>query len=234
MIKKQHLTILALVLVAGLGLGLNYPALAQEEPDASTPSATQALKDRIEKVVEEKKESVEKRIKENIQQKRGFIGRVGRVSEEAVTIESKQGSQIVPISDQVTIVKSGKEIEVADIAVENWATVLGLQLENDFEPLRIIIQEKSLRTDPQVVVLGTLVSNTSNKLTLRSRLDGQEYQFDLNRSTEYQDNQGEEVSLSDLFEEMQLLIVGLTETDQDDQTETNRAIVVRSLAPIEN
>lgn len=226
---KYKQTIMTVLII----LTFFIPVSVRAQQENSSSSAANSLKDRIEKAVE-KKETTEKKVRGSSRQTRGFIGQITRVSQEALTIENSKGTQIIPLEEQVNVTKDDKPIAIKDIAVDEWAVVMGFTANDDnFEPRKIIIKESQLMTDSQIVMLGTLIGYDNKSLTIRSRQDQTDYKFELSRTTDIEDDQGEAVKFSQLFEEMQLLVVGLKEVDEDKETETIKTLIVRSLAPIE-
>lgn len=189
------------------------------------PSDTQPLKDRIEKKAEEASTIDQK--------KKAIVGQIERVSEESLTLINSKGIQIIPVDETTQLTKAGEAIELADIAIEESAIVLGIIQEESFQPLKIIITEEKLLPDPQKIVIGSLVEISDNQLIIRSRETQEEITFDFVISTRFEDEAGEEINQSALFEEVQLLVAGsiIAQTDTDDETPT--AAVVRSLATLE-
>ncbi|MEA2056677.1 MAG: hypothetical protein U9O78_03140 [Patescibacteria group bacterium] len=235
-IDKSVKTYLAffLCLFAFLNAPTNSPTLAQETNEAS-PSTKESLKERIDKVVEEKKEQVKDKVEEFSQKKRGFIGRIDRVSEEAITLENRKGTQIIPFNDELALTKNNDEVSVEDLAVDDWVTVLGFQEETNFSPIKLIVSEDDLNVRPQIVEIGSIVDFDQKQVTIKTRDGGSEIEFQIKKTTLLEDSNSEEFSTSDLFEDMQCLIAGYKDIDEDedDDVETNVAIIFRSLAPIQ-
>jgi adenosyl cobinamide kinase/adenosyl cobinamide phosphate guanylyltransferase len=206
------------------------------ETEAS-PSTTQALKDRIEKKAEEDLADTEQENNQADQKKKAVVGQIERVSEEAITLLNSKGTQIVPVDETTQLTKAGKTIELADIAIEESAIVLGFIQEESFQPIKIIITEEKLLPNPQKIVIGSLIEIGDSQLIICSRESQEEIIFNLNTSTRFEDETGEKINRSALFEEVQLLVAGSLTTDTDDESdsadETSTAAVVRSLAALE-
>ncbi len=197
-----------------------------DEDSEANPAATEALKDRIEKAVQEKNSA---NGQDNGKTKRGFVGQVERVSEETITINNMKGPQVVSLAETVELIKNDQAIEVGDIEIENSAIVLGYQEENDFTPLRIIITENDFRPKPQLVLIGTILNLDGNRITLASRKDGKEHQIVTTTQTRYEDLVGDKINRTDLFQDMQMIMAGYIETDEEQDTETKYTQVVKSL-----
>ncbi len=222
------------VIVAFLATSQTPPTLAREEAKSASPSTKNSLKDRIDKVVEEKKEQVKDKVEEMTQKKRGFIGRVDRVSKESITLENRKGAQVIPLQETLSLIKDKKPIKIEDIAVDNWATVLGYQLEeNEFEAVKLVVSEDRLNPQSQIVEIGSVTDYDSEQITIKTRQDRTEIEFELSTQTVLEDLDQQEITVSDLFEEMQCLIAGYKEIGEDDN-ETNVALKIRSLAPIKS
>ena len=224
-----------------LGLISTQLILAQaddtEIESEASPSTTQALKDRIEKKAEEDLIDTQQTNNQTDQKKKAIVGQIERVSEESLTLLNSKGTQIIPVDEATQVTKAGKTIELADIAIEESAIVLGFVQEESFQPMKIIITEEKLLPNPQKIIIGSLVKISSSQLIICSRGTQEEIAFNLTASTRFEDGAGGEISRSALFEEVQLLVAGSFTTEVDDETEsadeTPTAAVIRSLVALE-
>lgn len=206
----------------------------------ASPSATQSLKDRIEKVVEDKKEEVATKLENQGKKAKGIIGKITRVSQETLTLENTRGTQVIPLTDLILMNTNQQKVAVADIAVDNWATVLGFEIDEDFQPAKIIISKTSLRPATPKIVLGALVELDAKTLTVKSAADDQEVTYQITKATVFEDSEGKKMATKNFFADMQCLIVGqeanqngsLTPTPSS-TTKNPTALIVRSLAPVE-
>lgn len=199
---------------------------AEPSPTPNLTETTQRLRERIEKIVDEKREQVAGALDELANQRRGFIGEVQRVSAETLTIKTNKSTQILPITPNVSITKAGKVIPIDDIAVGDWAIVIGRIVDDEFQLERLLISSTTLRPQPQAVALGTLSALTRTTATVQPRNGEPATQFNLVRTTQYQDVEGNEVRLADVEEDMQVLAVGVN---------TNQGLearVIRVLVPL--
>src|SRR3990167_3117284 len=100
--------ILQSLLVLSITLVMVTPVLAQtddaEASDESETSVTESIKDRLQKVVEEKKDQI-KGVTTQGQVKRGLVAKVKRLSEESVTVETRQGPIIIPLDEKLTVLQ---------------------------------------------------------------------------------------------------------------------------------
>ncbi len=236
--------VVALILMCSVGLVVSNPqvALAQSPsprvsaspkasatPVLSTPSpeqTTQKLKERIERVVEEKREQIKGVLTELSNKKRGFVGEVQRVSEESITLKTRKATHIIAISDKVSITKQGKTIKPADIAIGDWAIAIGSLVDDEFQPERLIISSTSLLPSPKTVTLGSVDSINKTKLTIKTRVNNETKEFLIVKTTKYQDLNGNPIKVSQVTSDLQVLIVG-ENTDKGIELK-----VVRVLAPL--
>ncbi|NCN87630.1 MAG: hypothetical protein GW941_01905 [Candidatus Pacebacteria bacterium] len=222
---------LAITLVITLSLGLISNVQAKESVvlDASLSSkTTQKLKERIEKIVEEKKDQIKGIIDNLDSNKQGFIGEVIRISEEAITVKTNKSTRILPITADVKLLEDGKEIELSDIAVENWLVVLGIIEDDTFSPVRILVSDETLRPLPSFITLGSIKNIGRNELLIVPRSGEEETPITIDSDTLYEDLDGEEISKDDIEEQTQALIVAL---DDDGEKIAKR---VRILTVINN
>lgn len=228
--KTHKFKLLILILTGSLLISAS-PVLAQTEDTddpQSNPAATEALKDRVEKVVQEKKS-----LENNGETKRGFVGLIERVSEETITIRNTKGTQIIPLTNQVELIKNDKLIEVKNIEIDDSAIILGIQTKENFSPVKIIFSETDLQPKPQLVLVGALTSLGSSEITLECRREAKEHQIILGSQTKYEDLTAEPILKSSLFKDMQVIIAGHIEINEAKDTETKTAKIIRSLVEVE-
>jgi len=202
------------------------PMVFSAEDASDSGKTTQELKKRIEKVVEEKKQEVNEVVAKLSTKKRGFVGRIARVTSETITLETHRGVLIVPLSENVSVTKNGKDASIDDIAVDEWAIALGVEENGTFEPRFVMVSSKSLLPPEPVVLLGTLESLNSKELVIISRSNNEEQSIIVTNNTLFEDSDGTEID-SDLFEkDLTVLVTGFQ--DEDGITGTT----IRSLAPL--
>lgn len=160
----------------------------------------------------------------------GMVGEVQRINDDALTIQNKQGTTILAINEsEVEITKGSSAIELTDIAVGNWVTILGYREAEDFTPVFVKVSESSPRPATQLVLLGMITDVTSQELTVLNRATQEERTFALTRSTVVEDFSGEEVSISSFDVDYNVLITAST-TDEEEDFEV---LTIRSLAPLD-
>lgn len=237
-LTARHLFIAALVVC--LSLSTLNPTAAKEvkaqessenkEENSSSPSATETtrkLRERIERVVQEKKTAVEGVLSEVNPRQRGFIGQVQRVSEEAITVKTQKGTQIIPYNQNVDLRKNGKAITIGDVAVDDWVVVLGITESDTFMPKRIMVSGTSLRPRDHRVYMGSIAALTKSQIKIVKRSDGQDLSMTLTEDTKFEDQHGETIKSTELSEDIQVMVIGY----QDDKGQT--VTLIRALAPLD-
>lgn len=198
----------------------------EESTTASSAATTEKLKERIEKIVEEKREQIKGVLSAIDQQKRGTIGQVTRISEESVTIKTRITTEIVPLGGDVTIEKDGDAIEIDEIEIDDWLLVMGLIEDDTFAPKRIIVSSDSLRPPTTLVSLGSIDTIERNSLTISPRNQEASFTISTSSSTEYQDLNGDEIDRADIDESTQALIVGYEDEDGDKSASLIRILTI--------
>ena len=212
----------------GLFLLTLSPALsfimAQDSAD-ETQSTTDSLRERIQNIVEQQKEKVQSVLGELGNQRRGFVGQVVRVSEETLGLDVRGATRIVPLDENVILMRNGAEINTESVEVGSWAEVLGIVNNDSFIAKKITFFTTSLLPKPHFVSLGSLKTIKTNSLDFQPR--GQEtiLTVSLNRTTVFQNSEGEETRNTEFVEDDQVLLIGYQENDNTIIT------VMRALAP---
>lgn len=226
----------ALILAISLLFGGNIKTVRAEETTESadedtaeasnSASTTENLKNRIEKIVDEKREQIKGVLSEIDQNKRGILGNVTRVSEESVTIKTTKSTEIIAIDDSVELLKAGKSVDLDEIAVNDWLVVMGSIDDGTFTPKRILVSSKSLRPPTPVVALGTIETIERSSLTISPRNGNSSFDITTSSKTTYQDINGEEIDREDIAEETQALVIGFEDEDNEKEARTIRILTV--------
>lgn len=161
--------------------------------------------------------------------KHAVVGEVQRVTSEAITIKTTNGAtNILPIQEVALLNEDEEAITVESFVIDNWATALGyIDEENAFVPHFIIAASSSLAPAEHYISLSTITSATTQKLTISPRNAPDESKdITISRDTTIEDSEGQVVAVSDLEEDLQILVVGIVE---DDKITAN---TIRLLAPL--
>jgi hypothetical protein len=207
----------------------------QSEEDIS--ETTRNLRERIERIVDEKRDQIKGVLTEIDSKRRSTIGEIQRVTEDTLSIRSQTGTEIIPISNTqypLTILKDGEPIEFDEIAVGNWLLAFGVIEEDSFQPIRLLISDDSLRPRTRTVSIGTITDIARTSIEIEPRSGEGTVTYTISADTEYQDLSGEVIGLNDIDESMQAIVAGIvTETDDDDESSTRAALKIRLLTTIE-
>lgn len=211
-------------------LTLIFPSavLAQTSSTSASPTSEQTntnLKERIDKVIEQRKDQVKGVIDKIGQKKRGFIAEVERVTQNTVTVKNQKGTQILIITPDIVIVKENKKATLDDIAVGDWVMAMGYMNQEDFTLKRLVVSSQSLMPPIFDTTVGALQSFTRTQAVLLPRHAEKPVTFLFAPTTRYQDFQGKTTTQSSLKTDNQYLVISSSNKDQ--QTAT----LFRSLAP---
>jgi hypothetical protein len=198
-------------------------------PQASPTSetTTQNLKDRIEKVVQERREQLQGTLDQLSQKKRGFIGQVTRISEGTITVKNSKGSQVIPVAEDVSISKKGKKIALSEISVDDWVILMGYGNSDNFQLKRIVASSESLRPSNHIVILGSIKSLTDKEVKILPRNQNDETTAIINKKTRFQTYDGKSIKAKEVQTDAQAFLIGTVTADG------TTANLIRSLsAPI--
>ncbi len=191
---------------------------AAATPSASPAETTQNLKDRIERVVLEKKQAIRGAIDRMGAQKNGFIGEIQRISEETITVRTNKGIRILAITGpDVVILKNKQPIELSKVAVGDWVIAMGLLEGNDtFNLRRLIVSSETLRPRDYQMELGSIKTITTKNISFSSRLTPENTQdLKLVAATRFENSKGENITLKVIEADMEALVIYYTnDTDQ--------------------
>jgi hypothetical protein len=188
------------------------PKASTSPSPAATPETleetTQNLRERIEKIVNEKRDQIEGTLETLSRPKRAFVGQIERVTEESLTVKTTKGINILSIDKNILLVKKSKTIKISDIAVGDWAIVMGVVAEDDsFAPKRIIISSENLRPRPFTVAVGSITGLDTKNITIQPRSGESNFTVVINKSTSFQDLQAKPARQQDLSQDMQVLVI---------------------------
>jgi len=186
-------------------------------PVAASPSdevATQNLKERIDTVLKSKTDQVKGVINEMTLKKRGFIGEVERVIEKTVTVKTLKDSEVVILDPSVVVIKDNKKATIDDLAVGDWVIALGYDDGQTFTLRRLVVSSTTLLPKKFDTVIGAAQTVTKTQLTLASSSGGNQTQYQLNKTTHVENDQGKILKLSDIKKDTQYLVISYTDKDQ--------------------
>lgn len=224
---KNILTLIIVFSFIGVIFGIDQVNAEESTPSSATTETTQELKKRIEKAVEEKREQIKGALQGIAADQKGFIGEVQRVTDEAITVKSNDETTIIPVSTGFDLTRKNSKIDIDDVAVGNWAIVIGKESSTGvFSPEKVIISTETLQPKPQVIILGSIDAITAKDVTVTSRLNGQKYTFNIVKDSISENNDGSTIPIRSFKKDMQALFVG-TEGEATTELKT-----IRALAPL--
>jgi len=155
------------------------------------------------------REQVRGALHDLLTQKGGYIGEITRISEDALTLKTRTGSVIVPLTDQVNVLKDDKPQSVDAIAVGNWVTVLGSRESENVVAEFVLVSEASLLPRTQDVAVGSIYELSRRAMTITSRDSQTERSYVITTDTVFQDADGTEADWQDFEADYAVLIVAL-------------------------
>lgn len=179
----------------------------------SNEATTQNLKDRIEKVVQERREQLQGTLDQISQKKRGFIGQVTRISEGTITIKNPKGSQVISVAEDVSITKKGKKITLSEIAVDDWVILMGYGSVDNFQLKRVVVSSESLRPDNHIVILGLIKSLNDKEVKVVPRNQNDETTAVINKKTRFQSYDGKTIKAKEVTADAQAFLIGTVTAD---------------------
>lgn len=197
-------------------------------PEASPTSPTQKLKERIDRVLEQRKDQVKGVVDQITNNKRGFIGEVQRVTEKTLTVRTNKGSQILTVDSSVVIMRDTKRISLDDIAVSDWVIAMGYMDKEEFLLRRLVVSSTSLRPRRYDTTIGTLTTIKKTQLTFTPRSSKDPLVVTTTKNTQYQDGQGNKIDAKNLQTDAQYLVISYEENGQ------KIPLLIRSLADNSN
>lgn len=206
------------------------PSSTDNSTSNSTDEAVQQnLKDRLKKVIEEKSDRI-KGITDGAP-KRGFIGVVKRISEEALTLDTPRGPVVLTIESGIEFWQDKKTIARTDIEIGNEVVVIGVQDNDEFTPERIYLSKTTLRPAPRTIELGSIKKIDKTSITFTSRA-GDEKVFSINTKTRYTNAEGETIKSTDFKADQDVLLIAVPEdaNAKSVKDSSGRVSLLRALA----
>lgn len=208
---------IACLLLVGLGVSLAapLPSRAQTEDNKTIEN--------IKKVIQDKKVELSSGAA-NLRSNQAYLAEVLRVNEGALTIQTPEGQQVIPL-ESVTIEQKGKTIEIGQLSIGAWVGVFK-NLSNPGEPRidKIVAYERDFRPPHRRIIIGSIQSIGRSDLSILPRGSAEALQFSLGRNSSLQDNRGETVKLSQFYEELHCLIVATEDDNGNYVISTMRAL----------
>jgi len=179
--------------------------------------------DNIKKVIQEKKTELGT-VGADLRTERACLAKVTRVSQETLTVNNYSGSKIVPLSEDITIQKKGKDIKIDDVVIDNWVGIYSEIVDNNLKIKKIIVYEKDFTPKNKIITIGSIADIGKDDLEIMPRTSGENLHFSFTKKTSFQDYKGETVELSDFYKDLQCLIVAFADQNGNYVVSTIKAL----------
>jgi hypothetical protein len=222
--QVKYLVIFAFILLSTalimFGPQLNAQAQIDEQDEATEESTIQNIKKVIQdKQIELGQNEAEKELKQ------AYLAQVKRVSAETLTVLNNDTNIVIPLTEDLEIIKNDQEIEVEDIVVDDWIIVYSLLEEDNAVIKRLRITGKDFTQDDRMIMLGSITELYASNLLFDSRTGEENLSFLLDNDTQYFDINGDEIRLNSLYQELQCLIVAKKTNNNQWRASSIKALV---------
>ena len=180
----------------------------------STPTATssaqqdtvnQNLKDRIEKAIEEKAQTVE-----NTRKKRAIVGIVERVTSESLSLKTLQNTtetiKLVPNKTAMLQLPGLQPITLTDLELNSFVIVMGYADDGVLEARRILLSPASLFPVRKEVFFGKVSTVTTTEISLILRTQEQKI-LSLSKKVQFQKADGSKAVRADVSKSGEVFVV---------------------------
>ena len=199
----------------------NAQAQTTDEVEASEESTILNIK----KVIQDKQAELGQNSQENNQRKQAYLAQVKRVSAETLTVLNDQLNIIIPVTDDLAIIKDEKTIDIDQIEVEDWVIVYSVVEKDTANVKRILVSDKDFTQVERKIMLGTIVEIYSSNLLFDARTGEENLSFLIDKNTQFFDLNGDEISINDFYPDLQCLIVAKSKTNGQWQLTSIKALV---------
>ncbi len=183
------------------------PSAALDDTDQNEVAVletTEKLRERLQKILGDQ-DSSDSAAKE----KAAYIGEVTRISDEALTLKTLKGSEIIPIEPSTILLKQSKRIPVSDITVGNWLIVIGSREKNrTVRPEVLMVQATDLKPKEHLVSIGVVTGTTTTSVTLIPRGKTEPITLTLTRDSKLIDATGEKIAIKSVPKDVAAIVVG--------------------------
>lgn len=211
-------SLLLLWSTTGLSFAQATPAASES---ATTATESAAVIDRLKSLLQQTGE-VAGALTDLLDNRTSFTGEVTRVSQEAITVRQFTGTTIVPLSEDVQLLKANKAATADQVEVGGWVTVMGTPDDNTVAPEFVLISTESLLPKDKTVALGTITEITRTKISYlpRGNEAGAAETVLINKNTVFENSDGTVLKAADFEVDYSVLIVAQKDANQDEFTVT--------------
>jgi len=198
-------------------------AQAQEDKQAEASEESTILN--IKKVIQDKQVELGQGGQGAQETRQAYLAQVKRVSAETLTVLSNDTNIVIPICENLEIIKDEKEIKLDQIAVDDWMLIYSILEENTPVVKRLVLTNKNFTQTERKIMLGSITELYSSNILFDSRCGESNLNFLLNSETQYFDINGDEISLKNLYPELQCLIVAKSKNNGQWQASSIKTLV---------
>jgi len=188
---------------------LNSPDPSDLPSPTPSPASDQDTAQKLKDLIKQGTERVKGAMDQNGVQQRGFIGEVQRVTDKTVTVKNlKDTNEILTVDGSVVLTRDNKKATIDDLAIGDWAIAMGTTDKDVFTLKKLAISSTTLLPKTFVTELGTVKTIGKTSLTATARNSTELTTYTINKSTLFQDSQGNKVEVKTIKPDFQYLLVG--------------------------
>ena len=200
-----------------------FSARAQE--DEQTEASEESTILNIKKVIQDKQVELGQGVQETQEIRQAYLAQVKRVSAETLTVVDNDVNIVISLTEELEIVKDEEEIELDQIAVDDWVLVYSVIEENTATIKRLVLTDTDFTQTERQILLGTITELHSSNLLFDSRTGENNLNFLLDSETQYFDISGDEISVRNFYPELQCLIVAKSKNNGQWRVSSIKALV---------
>jgi len=185
--------------------------IASPSADQNNTTVQQNIKDRIEKILDDKGSSVLNSLK-----RKAYVGQVVRVTTESLTVNTLHGEVTVKLTPEKTamfLMPRLTPVQISDVEIDGFVIAMGYVDGDDvLDARRVLVSPAPLFPIKKGVILGTVQSIKPTQLLVRT-LAQEDKTISLSSKTVYQDNTGTAIKRTDVKEDTKILVITPNEDD---------------------
>lgn len=173
--------------------------------ETTSQDATIKLRERLQKILGDQDETAAG------QTRAGYIGEVTRISDEAITLKTLAGSEIIPLEDTI-LLKRALRIPVSEVVVGNWIIVIGQREKNRaIKPELLLVQTTDLKPREHMVTIGDVSATTATSVTVVPRGKTEPITLSVNKNSLLTDSAGETILPRNVPQDISVIVVGFAQ-----------------------
>lgn len=195
---------------------------------SATPAPTDSLEN-IKKIIKDKNnlQKVKGAISQSLNRNFAILGEVTRISGESITIKDRTGTKILPVDENIPIIRDKKSIKIDDVAVGNATLVLGRNESEIFTPKIIYIYTKNIKPEPQNVYIGIIKKISKTELEIAPRNQESDKKFVINKNTKYTNDEGDTIKFEQIEQDTTILVTAKRLENSEE------VLTIKSLVPVD-